>query len=68
MKNPGFQSYFLVFSPEKRSENSEYRPLSSGPHWIPTFAGMTEYCLYRGSTRPKASFQSTLIWSEPFVL
>ena len=27
-------------------------------HWIPAFAGMTEYCLYRDS-RPKVGFQTT---------
>ena len=43
------------YYPKKRSENYEYRPLCSGPaHWIPACAGMTEYGLYRGSTRPKA--------------
>ena len=42
------------YHPKKRSEDSEYRPLYSDPaHWIPAFAGMTEYGLYRGSTRPK---------------
>ena len=45
----------LINVSQKRSENSEYRPLCSGPaHWIPAFAGMT----YRGSTRPKAGFQT----------
>ena len=44
---------------QKRSENAEYRPLCSGPaHWIPACAGMTGYGPYRGSTRPKASFQT----------
>ena len=47
-----------LFLTQKRSENSEYCPLCSGPaHWIPACAGMTEYGLYRGSTRPKAGFQ-----------
>ena len=52
---------------EKPSENSEYRPLSSAsPHWIPAFAGMTGYGLYRGSTRPKAGFQTASedIWAS----
>ena len=40
---------------ERLSESSEYRSLCSDPvHWIPAFAGMT----YRGSTRPKADFQT----------
>ena len=40
---------------QRLSENSEYRSLYAGPaHWIPAFAGMT----YRGSTRPKAGFQT----------
>ena len=44
---------------EKLSESSEYRPLCSGPaHWIPACAGMTGYGLHRGSTRPKAGFQT----------
>ena len=44
---------------KKRSEDSEYRPLCSGPaHWIPACAGMTGYGLHRGSTRPKAGFQT----------
>ena len=46
-------------SPKRRSENSEYCPLYSGPaHWIPAFAGMTEYGLYRDLKRLKASFQT----------
>ena len=52
--------------PQKWSENSEYRPLCSGPaHWIPACAGMTKYCLYCDSTRPKVDFQATSQTATP---
>ena len=45
-------------SPQKRSENAEYRPLGSGPaHWIPACAGMTGYGFQRD---PKRVFRPLL--------
>ena len=41
---------------KKLCENSGGRPFP--PHWIPACAGMTEYHLYRDSTRPKVGIQT----------